>query len=287
MGVLFWLTTTVKAWILNLVQDETVNEKGETSLDTLLGEVMEKVVPGMCNWSHPDNIAWFPNVHSKISLVYETWNSDQNVDFRTLGIMLEHELNCVGFSWSSSPALTELEQLVMDWLVDCFGLPDIFKFSFKGAGGGCLQGLASTGKITCQISWISYLLQGLYLKWSPFTGITQTGTLKWGNWRLIGRFSFFDKQSNKTFPGKNWPITHKAKILASLGLATLRTASVVQKNFDFRFETYFLAVFNACLAARSRVLDSEDVDPRKLVAYFSDQVVKENSLNAYETQLLF
>ena len=92
--------------------------------------------------------------------------------------MLEHELNCVGFSWSSSPALTELEQLVMDWLVDCFGLPDIFKFSSKGAGGGCLQGLASTGKITCQISWISYLLQGLYLKWSPFTGITQTGTLK-------------------------------------------------------------------------------------------------------------
>ena len=62
---------------------------------------------------------------------------------------------------------------------------------------------------------------------------------------------------------------------------------MVQKNFDFRFETYFLAVFNACLAARSRVLDSEDVDPRKLVAYFSDQVVKENSLNAYETQLLF
>ena len=60
--------------------------------------------------------------------------------------MLEHELNCVGFSWSSSPALTELEQLVMDWLVDCFGLPDIFKFSSKGAGGGCLQGLASTGK---------------------------------------------------------------------------------------------------------------------------------------------
>ena len=44
--------------------------------------------------------------------------------------MLEHELNCVGFSWSSSPALTELEQLTMDWLADCFGLPDVFKFRF-------------------------------------------------------------------------------------------------------------------------------------------------------------
>ena len=83
--------------------------------------------------------------------LYDSKISNKGNFRSTLEVMLEHELCCVGFSWSSSPALTELEQLVMDWLVDCFGLPDIFKFSSKGAGGGCLQGYASKGK--CTFDW--------------------------------------------------------------------------------------------------------------------------------------
>ena len=47
--------------------DKQINEDGEQDLNLLLTEVMEKIVPGMCNWSHPDNIAWLPNIHSKIS----------------------------------------------------------------------------------------------------------------------------------------------------------------------------------------------------------------------------
>ena len=105
-----------------------MNETGEKCFDEMLSEVWEKVVPGMCHWSHPDNVAWFPNLNPRVL---------------TFGAMLETTLNCVGFSWSSSPALTELEQVVMDWVADLYGLPDCFKFASKGLGGGCFQGTAS------------------------------------------------------------------------------------------------------------------------------------------------
>ena len=61
---------------------------------------------------------------------------------KVIGVMLEYALNCVGFSWASSPALTEMEQLVLDWLADMFGLPDNLKFHSKTAGGGAFQGSA-------------------------------------------------------------------------------------------------------------------------------------------------
>ena len=71
--------------------------------------------------------------------------------------MLETALNCVEFSWASSPALTELEQVVMDWTADLYGLPDCFKFSSKGLGGGCFQGTARHGFEINNISLIKLI----------------------------------------------------------------------------------------------------------------------------------
>src|SRR3712207_1499169 len=44
--------------------------------------------------------------------------------------------------WSSSPALTEIEAHVLDWLVDLLGLPGHFKTA-AGPGGGVIQMSAS------------------------------------------------------------------------------------------------------------------------------------------------
>ena len=44
-------------------------------------------------------------------------------------------------SWATSPACTELETLMLDWMVDLLGLPD--RFRSTGAGGGVIQGSAS------------------------------------------------------------------------------------------------------------------------------------------------
>lgn len=57
-----------------------------------------------------------------------------------LGDMIADGLNCLGFTWASSPAVTELECIVMDWLVKCLGLPDKFLCTNQDSlGGGVLQ----------------------------------------------------------------------------------------------------------------------------------------------------
>ena len=57
-----------------------------------------------------------------------------------LGDMIADAINCLSFTWAASPAATELETLVLDWLVKCLGLPDKFLSSNKEPyGGGVLQ----------------------------------------------------------------------------------------------------------------------------------------------------
>ncbi|MCD9642599.1 Tyrosine/DOPA decarboxylase 5 [Datura stramonium] len=54
--------------------------------------------------------------------------------------MLSAGLNVVGFSWIASPAATELESIVMDWLGKMINLPKTYLFSGGHGGGGVLQG---------------------------------------------------------------------------------------------------------------------------------------------------
>ena len=110
-----------------------LDKTGEKDMQKLLDEISAKIIPGMVHWNHPKNIAWFPNL------------SPRPVVF---GAMLENALNSVGFSWASSPASAELEQVVMDWIADLYGFPECFKFSSNGPGGGCFHGTASQAVFT-------------------------------------------------------------------------------------------------------------------------------------------
>jgi histidine decarboxylase len=57
-----------------------------------------------------------------------------------LGDMLSDAINGIGFSWASSPAATELETIVMDWLAKCLGLPSKFlSSSVEPYSGGVIQ----------------------------------------------------------------------------------------------------------------------------------------------------
>ncbi|ODM91369.1 Histidine decarboxylase [Orchesella cincta] len=58
--------------------------------------------------------------------------------------MLADAINCLGFTWASSPACTELETIVMDWLGKMIGLPPAFLHSSNETlGGGVIQTTAS------------------------------------------------------------------------------------------------------------------------------------------------
>lgn len=57
--------------------------------------------------------------------------------------MLSGAIACIGFTWIASPACTELEVVMMDWLGKMLGLPEEFLACSGGKGGGVIQGTAS------------------------------------------------------------------------------------------------------------------------------------------------
>jgi aromatic-L-amino-acid decarboxylase len=82
-------------------------EQGEP-FDAMLRDLDEIIVPGLTHWNHPRFYAWFANTGSEPGVLAE---------------LLVAALNVNAFTWLSSPAATELEVTVMDWLAQLLGLP--------------------------------------------------------------------------------------------------------------------------------------------------------------------
>lgn len=78
-------------------------------LTELLREFETKVMPGITHWNHPAFFAYFSITGSQAGI---------------LGELLSAALNANGMLWKTSPALTELETLVLDWLREALGLPE-------------------------------------------------------------------------------------------------------------------------------------------------------------------
>src|SRR5436190_23576628 len=76
--------------------------KGE-AFDAVLRDVEEKILPGITHWQSPNFYAYFPSNNSGPSI---------------LGDLLSSGLGVQGMLWATSPACTELETLVLDWLVE-------------------------------------------------------------------------------------------------------------------------------------------------------------------------
>ena len=100
-------------------------EHGEP-FDAMLKDVSDIVLPGITHWQSPSFFAYF------------TANSSPPA---ILGEILSAGLSVQGMLWATSPACTEVETHVMDWLVDMLGLPG--KFKSGTAGGGVIQHSAS------------------------------------------------------------------------------------------------------------------------------------------------
>jgi len=104
-------------------------ETGE-SFEQMMQDVNEKIMPGVTHWQSPNFFAYFPSNSSFPSI---------------LGEMLSAGLGVQGMLWATSPACTELETHVLDWLADLLGLPEIF--TSRGAGGGVIQDTASSSAL--------------------------------------------------------------------------------------------------------------------------------------------
>ena len=98
--------------------------------DAMLRDVDEIVVPGLTHWQSPGFFAYFPCNGSGPAI---------------LGELLSAGLGVQGMLWSTSPAVTELETHVLDWVVEMLGLPD--RFLSSGPGGGVIQDSASSATL--------------------------------------------------------------------------------------------------------------------------------------------
>lgn len=118
----------VKPGYIRDLVPEQAPEMGE-DWDTIFGDVERVIMPGVTHWQSPYMHAYFPALNSFPSL---------------LGDMLADAIGCLGFTWASSPACTELESLVMDWLGKMIGLPaDFLHARSDSLGGGVIQTTAS------------------------------------------------------------------------------------------------------------------------------------------------
>ncbi|KAL4613306.1 histidine decarboxylase [Arapaima gigas] len=97
--------------------------------ENIFHDIEKIIMPGVVHWQSPYMHAYFPALNSWPSL---------------LGDMLADAINCLGFTWASSPACTELEMNVLDWLSKALGLPSHFLHHHPGSrGGGMLQSTVS------------------------------------------------------------------------------------------------------------------------------------------------
>jgi aromatic-L-amino-acid/L-tryptophan decarboxylase len=122
------ITPAVAPGDIRALVPATPPQDGEP-FDALFDDFRRVIVPGMTHWNHPGWFAYFPGNNSPPSI---------------LGEMLTATIGAQGMSWVTSPAATELEQVVMDWLRQMLELPPAFV--------GVIQDTASTATLVALLT---------------------------------------------------------------------------------------------------------------------------------------
>lgn len=112
----------------------TPPEHGE-DLSGLVGDLRSIIAPGITHWQSPNFFAYFPANASLPSV---------------LGELLSAGFGAQGMLWATSPAATEVETVMMDWLVDLCGLPR--RFHSTSDGGGVILDSASSAVLTSMVA---------------------------------------------------------------------------------------------------------------------------------------
>ena len=94
------------------------------SFDAIVADLERIIVPGLSHWQHPSFFGYFPCNGSLASV---------------LGDYVSTGLGVLGLAWQSSPALTELEEVVTEWMRSMTGL--------SSEWSGVIQDTASTSTL--------------------------------------------------------------------------------------------------------------------------------------------
>ncbi|XP_030652513.1 aromatic-L-amino-acid decarboxylase isoform X17 [Nomascus leucogenys] len=107
------------------------------TFEDIINDVEKIIMPGVTHWHSPYFFAYFPTASSYPAMLAD---------------MLCGAIGCIGFSWAASPACTELETVMMDWLGKMLELPKSFLAEKAGEGGGVIQGSASEATLVALLA---------------------------------------------------------------------------------------------------------------------------------------
>jgi len=126
----------------------------------VLSDLDRVIAPGLSHWQHPAYFGYFPANTSGPSV---------------LGDLVSSGLGVQGMLWSTGPACTELETVMLDWLADLLDLPAVFRSG--GAGGGVIQDSASSATL---VATVAALYRAFGERWRgdgvPATATVHTST---------------------------------------------------------------------------------------------------------------
>ncbi|KAL1562573.1 tyrosine decarboxylase-like [Salvia divinorum] len=155
---------------------------GPETMEDILRDIRTDVIPGLTHWQSPNFYGYFPSNMSTAGF---------------LGEMLCTAFNTPGFNWITSPASTELENIVMDWIGKMLQLP--IEFLFSGGGGGVMQGTTCEAILCTVVAARDKMLQKIGLEnivklvvyasdqtHSAFQKASQIAGIRRENFRAVG-----------------------------------------------------------------------------------------------------
>eukprot|EP00095_Tigriopus_kingsejongensis_P010576 snap_masked-scaffold1137_size60140-processed-gene-0.11 protein:Tk10576 transcript:snap_masked-scaffold1137_size60140-processed-gene-0.11-mRNA-1 annotation:"aromatic-l-amino-acid decarboxylase" len=122
-------------YLKELIPDEAPNAPEQWK--DVMSDIERVIMPGVTHWHSPQFLAYFPTGNSYPAIVAD---------------ILSDAIGCIGFSWIASPACTELEMVMMNWLGKMLDLPEQFLFRPGAKGGGVIQGTASEATLVALLS---------------------------------------------------------------------------------------------------------------------------------------
>ena len=165
--------------------------RGE-AFEVLLNDIDQVILRGVTHWQSPNFFAYFPANASGPAI---------------LGDLLSSALGVQGMLWATSPACTELETQVLDWLVTMLGLPE--KFLSSSTGGGVIQDTASSAALCAMLA-------------ARERATSYTTNLRGADGRLV---AYTSTQAHSSL--------EKAAMIAGIGLNNLRLLEV-DDNFAIK-----------------------------------------------------
>ncbi|MDF1486735.1 pyridoxal phosphate-dependent decarboxylase family protein [Tessaracoccus caeni] len=139
--------STVSPCAITQALPQSAPEEAE-DFSAVMADLDSVIMPGITHWQHPRFFGYFPANTSPAAVLAD---------------LLSSGIGAQGMMWATSPAMTELEITVTDWLGQAIGLPDEFLHR-GGTGGGVIQDTASTATMAALLAALHRTSHGRYRK---------------------------------------------------------------------------------------------------------------------------